>query len=61
MPTTLTMMCRHVLRLENATAVRCIAEADESGLCPVHRGSTPPPASTPRPKRDLNAECAAVG
>jgi hypothetical protein len=57
---TATGLCRAVLRVEGGGAViRCLAEADASGVCPVHRAPTVsvvtrrvlPPA--PSPHEDL--------
>jgi hypothetical protein len=64
--TTVTMTCRQILREGSLVSgsggghgeLRCVAEADESGYCPVHRNPRPRlvPSPTPRPKRDLNAD-----
>lgn len=66
MTTTVTMACQQILREGSIVsgaygdhgALRCAAEADESGFCPVHRNARPQlvPRPTPRPKRDLNAD-----
>lgn len=29
--------CNYVLRIDGSATIRCMAEADETGLCPVHR------------------------
>ena len=54
----MTRLCEAVLRSEQRTEVRCMAEADDSGFCPVHRR---PPAKpvvpTPRAqRRDLTRD-----
>ena len=49
-------LCSAILQSDSAHTVRCIAEADESGLCPVHRHGVAPLRPQPRASRDLNAD-----
>ena len=60
-----TLFCRHIIKQGTIThnrsdpgyaVLRCLAEADESGLCPVHRHEIALDPRRPRLKRDLDAD-----
>lgn len=57
----MTHLCSAILRVDSGTACYCIAEADASGRCPVHRERVAPSCSPltsarSRPTRHADAD-----
>lgn len=57
------MNCRKILRAGCLNGMkfvnveqRCVAEADDTGFCPVHRKEQAEAVRPPREKRDLDAD-----
>ena len=55
-----TLACRHVMK-EGVIAggygvLRCLADADESGLCPVHRHEIALPRPSPHTRRQRRSK-----